>query len=73
MKISCADSNSDLCIVYVSSKICGEFAQVITSTSVQPLYQECSQCVVIKFLDKTFASLARKKIEIGSRFVAVFM
>ena len=34
--------------------------------------QKCSQCVVIKFLNKTFASLPRTKIGSGNRFWMLF-
>ena len=33
--------------------------------------QKCSQCVVVKFIYKTLASLPRKKIQSGYRFMGV--
>ena len=42
--------------------------------TISALYQcvrKCSQCVVIKFLNKTLASLPRKKIQSGNRFLDV--
>ena len=72
-EISCAGSNNDLCTVYKNSECCGEAAPA-TMATISALYQyvkKCSQCVVIKFLNKTFASLTRKKIQSGNRFLDV--
>ena len=65
-EISCAGSNNDLCTVYKNSECCGEAAPA-TMPTISALYQcvkKCSQCVVIKFLNKTLASLPRKKYKV---------
>ena len=66
-KISCAGSNNDLCTVYKNSECCGEAAPATMAhlgnhQCVASMRQKCSQCLVIKFLNKTIASLPRKKI-----------
>ena len=65
-QISCADSKSDLCVVYKNSECCGEavpaaMAHLGNHQCVVSMRQKMLQCVVIKFLNKTFASLPRKK------------
>ena len=75
-EISCAGSNNDLCIVYKNSECCGEAAPVTIAHlgnhhCVVSMRQKCSQCVVIKFPNKTLASLPRKKIQSGNRFLDV--
>ena len=75
-EISCAGSNNDLCTVYKNSECCGEtapetMAHLGNHQCVVPMSQKCSQCVVIKFLNKTLASLPRKKIKSGIRFLNV--
>ena len=40
-----------------------------TISALYQCFKKCSQCVVIKFLNKTFASLPRKKIQSGNRFL----
>ena len=74
---SCAGSNNDLCTVYKNSECCGEaalatMAHLGNHQCVVSMRQKCSQCVVIKFLNKTLASLPRKKIRSGNRFLDVF-
>ena len=69
IEISCAGCNGDLCIVNVNSKCCGESAPATTAhlcslQCVVSMRKKCSQSVVIKFLNKTFASLPRKKVVI---------
>ena len=66
-EISCAGPNNDLCTVYKNSKCCGEAASATMAhlgnhQCVVSMRQKCSQCVVIKFLNKTLASLPRKQI-----------
>ena len=66
IEISCAGWNGDFCNVYVNSECCGESALATTSLlcnhqCVVSMRQKCSQCVVIKFLNKTFTSFPRKK------------
>ena len=73
--ISRAGSNGDLCTVYVRSERCRESASATTSRlcnhqCVVSMRQKCSKCVVIKFLNKTFTSLSRKK-DSGNRFLDV--
>ena len=75
-EISCAGSNNDLCTVYKNSECCVKAAPAIMAhlgnhQCVVSMRQKCSQCVVIKFLNKTLASLPRKKIQSGKRFVDV--
>ena len=65
-KISCAGSNGNLCTVYVSSKGCGDSAPATTphvcnNQCVVSKRQKCPQCIVIEFLNKTFASLQKMK------------
>ena len=72
----CAGSNNDLCTVYKYSECCGEatpatMAHLVNHQCVVSMRQKCSQCVVIKFLNKTLASLPRKKIQSGNRFFDV--
>ena len=74
--ISCAGSNNDLCTVYMNSECCGEAAPATMAhlgdgQCVVSMRKKCSQCVVIKFLNKTLASLPRKKIQSGNRFLDV--
>ena len=73
-EISCVGSNNDLCTVYKNSKCCGEAAPATMAhlgnhQYVVSMRKKCSQCVVIKFLNKTLASLPRKKIQSGSQFL----
>ena len=75
-EISCAGSNNDLCTVYKNSECYGEaapatMAHIGSHQCVVSMRQKCSQCVVIRFLNKTLASLARKKIQSGNRFLDV--
>ena len=75
-EISCAGSNNDLCTVYKNSECCGEAAPATMEhlgnrQCVVSIRQKCSQCVVIKFLNKTSASLPGKKIQSGNRFLDV--
>ena len=72
-EISCAGSNNDLCTVFKNSECCGEAAPATIAhlgnhQCVISMRQKCSQCVVIKILNKTLASLQRKKIQSGNRF-----
>ena len=76
IEISCAGSNNDLCTVYKNSECCGEAAPAAMAhlgnhQCIVSMRQKCSQCVVIKFLNKTLASLPRKKIQSGNRFLDV--
>ena len=76
-EISCAGSNHDLCTVYKNSECCGEAAPATMAhlgnhLCVVSMRQKCSQCVVIKFLNKTLASLPRKKIQSGNRFFGCY-
>ena len=73
-EISCAGSNNDLCTVYKNSECCGEAAPATiwhlgNHQCVVSVRLICFQCVVIKFLNKTFASLPRKKIQSGNCFL----
>ena len=43
----------------------------VTISALYQCVKKCSQCVVIKFLNKTLASLPRKKIQSGNRFLDV--
>ena len=66
IEISCAGWNGDFCNVYVNSEWCGESAPATAGLMcnhqcVVSMRQKCSQCVEIKFLNETFASLPRKK------------
>ena len=75
-EISCTGSNNDLCTVYKNSECCGKAAPATMThlgnhECVVLMRQKCSQCVVIKFLNKTLASLPRKKIQSGNRFLDV--
>ena len=77
-EISCAGSNNDLCTVYKNSECCGEaapatMAHLGNQQCVVTMRQKCSQCVVIKYLIKTLASLPRKKIQSGNRLLDVNM
>ena len=72
-EISCAGSNNDLWTVYKNSECCGEAAPATMAhlgnhQCVVSMLQKCPQCVVIKFLNKTLASLPRKNIQSGNRF-----
>ena len=74
--IPCAGSNNDLCTVYKNSECCGEaspatMAHLGDHQCVVSMRQKSSHCVVIKFLNKTSASLPRKKIQSGNRFLDV--
>ena len=69
IEISCAGCNGDFCNVYVNSECCGESAPATATLlcnhqCVVSMLLKCSQCVVIKFLNKTFASLPRKKYKV---------
>ena len=73
-EISCTGSNGDLCTVYKNSKCCVEAAPAIMThlgnhKCVLPMCQKGSQCFVIKILNKTLASLPRKKIQSGNHFL----
>ena len=75
-EISCAGSNNDLCTVYKNNECCSEaepatMAYLGNHQCVVSMRQKCSQCVVINFLNKTLASLPRKKIQSGNRFLDV--
>ena len=75
-ELPCAGSNNDLCTVYKNGECCGEAAPATIAhlgnhQCVVSMRQKCSQCVVIKFLNKTFDSLPRKKIQSGIRFLNV--
>ena len=66
IEISCAGSNGDLCTVHVNREYCGESAPASAAPlcnyqCVDLMRQKCSQCVVIKFLNNTFASIPRKR------------
>ena len=70
-----SDSSSDLCTVYKNSECCGEAVPAIMAhlgnhQCVVSMRQKCSQCVVIKFLNKTLqlTCLPRKEIQSGNRF-----
>ena len=72
-EISCAGSNNDLYTVYKNSECCCDAAPATMAhlgnhQCVVSMRQKCSQCFVIKFLNKTLASLPRKKIQSGNRF-----
>ena len=76
-EISSAGSNNDLCTVYKNSECCGEAAPATMAhlgnhQCVVSMRQKCSQCVVIKFLNKTFASLPRKKYKVVIVFWMLF-
>ena len=76
-EISCAGSNNDLCTVYKNSECCGEAAPATMAhlgnhQCVVSMCQKCSQCVVIKFLNKTFTSLPRKKYKVVIVFWMLF-
>ena len=43
-----------------------------TISALYQCFKKCSQCVVIKFLNKTFASLPRKNKQSGNRFFMLF-
>ena len=75
-EISCADSNNDLYTVYKNSECCGDAATAAMAhlgnhQCVVSMRKKCSQCVVIKFLNITLASLPRKKIQSSNRFLDV--
>ena len=62
-EIACAGSNCDLRTIYVRSEGFGESAQAIAAhlcniRCVVCMSQKCSQCVAIKFPNKTFATRA---------------
>ena len=64
--------------IYVNSECCGESAPTTTALlcnhqCVHQCFKKCSQCVVIKFLNKTFASLPRKKYKLVIVFGCYFM
>ena len=75
-EISCAGSNNDLYTVYKNIECCGDaaaatMAHLSNHQCVVSMPQKCSQYVVMKFLNKTFASLPRKKTRSGNRFLDV--
>ena len=75
-EISCAGSNNDICTVYKNSEYCCEAAPATMAhlgnhQCVISMRKKGSQCVVIKFLNNTLASLPRKKIQSGNRFMDV--
>ena len=57
-------SNGDLCTIYVNSEGCVELVPETTASVRCINAPKCSQCVVIKFLVQTYASLPRKNIEL---------
>ena len=61
IEILCAGSNDALCTVYLGESASATTAHLCNHMCVVSMRQKCSQCVVIKFLNKTFASLPRKK------------
>ena len=72
-EISCAGSNNDLCTDYKNSECCGEAAPATrahlgNNQCVVSMRQKRSQCIVIKFLDETLASLPRKKYKVVIAF-----
>ena len=76
IEISCAGLNGDFCNVCVNSECCGDSALATAALLCNnqcfvSMLLKCSQCVVIKFLDKTFASLSSKKKQSGTRFLDV--
>ena len=75
-EISCAGSNNELCTVDKNTECSGEAAPATMAhlgnhQCVVSMRQKCSQCVVIKFLNKTLASLPGKKIQSGNCFLDV--
>ena len=42
-----------------------------TISALYQCFKKCSQCVVIKFLNKTFVSLPRKKIQSGCYYMGI--
>ena len=65
-EISCAGLKNDLCTVYKNSEYCGESAPATMAhlgnhQCVVSMRQKCSRYVVIKFINKTLASLPRRK------------
>ena len=72
-EISCAGSNNDLCTLYKNSECCGEAAPATMA------HLGNHHCIVsmrqnmlpVHFLNKTLASLPRKKIQSGNRFFDV--
>ena len=65
------------CNAYVNSECCGESAPATTALlcnhqCVVSMRQKCFQCVVIKFLNKTFASLPKKKYKVVIVFWMLF-
>ena len=72
-RMACAGLNGDLCTVYVKSECFGEAAPATTAhlcnhQCVLSMHQKCSLCIVIQFLNKSFACLPRKK----ERMIIVF-
>ena len=64
--MSCAGSTGDVCIFPLNSECCGESVPATTANlrnhqCAVSMRQKCSQYVVIKFLNKTYASLPSKK------------
>ena len=75
-KTSWAGSNGNLCTVYGNSECCSEPAPATTEhlcnhQCVVSMRRKCPQCV-IKILNKSFASLPRKKIGSGNCFLMLF-
>ena len=79
-EISCAGLNGDLCTVYKNSECCCEAASATKALLCNhqcfvSMLKKCSQCDVIKFLNKTFASLPRKNTKwlsfIGCYFMGI--
>ena len=76
-EISCASSNNDLCTVIKTVNAVVRLHQHPQEfyATISALYQcvkKCSQCVVKKFLNKTFASLPRKKPKVVIVFWMLF-
>ena len=78
IEISWAGWNGDFCNVYCELRMMWWVCTSNHRTSVKPsvrcinALKKYSQCVVIKFLNKTFASVPRKKIQNGNRFWMLF-
>ena len=69
IEISCASWNGDFCNVYDVVSLHQQpqdFCAAICA--LYQWFKKCSQCVVLKFLNKTFASLPRKNKQSSNRF-----
>ena len=72
-EISCAGSNNDLYTIHKNSECCGEAATATMThlgnhQCVVSMRQKLLPVRFNKFLNKTLASLPRKKIQSGNRF-----